>query len=76
MTSTAAGAIAIDSSVLASVAYDTRTSVLCLEFRSGAIYRYFDVPPILFQALLAADSKGTFFHRFLRGSFPYALLRS
>ena len=40
--------------------------MLPLEFRNGAIYRYFEVPAALYAALLAADSKGTFFNRQIR----------
>jgi len=56
-----AGPVAVDSSLLASAAYDVSESVLQLEFRDGAIYRYFDVPPPSTNDLLAADSKGSYF---------------
>jgi hypothetical protein len=32
-----------------------------VRFHSGKIYRYFDFPPDLYEELLAADSKGTYF---------------
>ena len=64
----------LDSTTLASAAYHPATRVLELEFRSGALYRYFSVPPSLYRDLLAADSKGRFFNRFIRDCFPYTLV--
>jgi hypothetical protein len=51
---------------LAFVSYDLGQRVLDLEFRRGAVYRYFDVPPSIHDAFLAADSKGRFFNRHIR----------
>jgi hypothetical protein len=47
----------------------TRGATLDLEFRSGAIYRYFAVPPAVFQGLIAAESKGAYFNRHVRNRF-------
>jgi hypothetical protein len=75
MTPTQSGPVAVDSSLLASAAYDVSESVLNLEFRDGAIYRYFAVPATVYDDLLAADSKGSYFNKQIRGRFPYTLLR-
>lgn len=65
----------VESSLLATVAYDGSESVLRLEFRDGAIYSYFAVPAAIYEALLAADSKGSYFNRQIRGRFRYVLTR-
>jgi hypothetical protein len=62
----------ITSSSLASVGYDLRQAVLEVEFRSGAVYRYYEVPKRLFQDLLAAPSKGAFLNQRIRDRFRYA----
>ena len=62
--------VPIDSTVLASAQYDVTESILRLEFRSGAIYLYFNVPASIYQDLLAANSKGSFFSRHIRPVFP------
>ena len=67
--------IPVDSSLLASVAYDATAAVLQLELRSGSNYRYFGVPRTTYEALLAADSKGTYFNGFIRERFSYALVK-
>lgn len=60
----------VRSSLLSSIGYSIDTT-LELEFRSGAIYRYFEVPQAVFEALIAAESKGAFFNRNVRSRFRY-----
>lgn len=62
---------AVASTTLAAVAYDDAREVLQLEFRSRAVYRYFGVPGQVYEALLAAPSKGRYFNREIRGHFPH-----
>ena len=68
--------VAVDSSLLATVAYEGGQKMLQLEFRTGAIYRYFDVAAAVHQGLLAADSKGSYFNCEIRDKYPYVLVRS
>ena len=63
---------AVESTTLAVVAYDDAHEILQLEFRSRASYRYFGVPAPVYEALLAAPSKGKYFNRAIRGNFPYS----
>ena len=57
-------------STILSVAY--QSGVLEIRFRSGQLYRYFNVPEAAFQELLQASSKGRYFHRHIRNVYPYA----
>ena len=59
----------LDSTVLASAGYDAKARVLEIEFHSGAIYRYLEVPVEIFRRLLAAESKGRFFGAAIRDKF-------
>ena len=54
--------IYVDSSNLDSVGYDESKSLLVIEFKSGSIYEYYDVPSYVFDELLSASSKGSFAH--------------
>lgn len=63
-------ATTVESTTLATVAYDAPRQLLWLEFRSHARYCYFGVPAAVHQGLLAAPSKGTYFNRNIRGRFP------
>jgi hypothetical protein len=65
--------IPVHSSLLASIGYSVYAT-LDLQFRSGALYRYFTIPRTLFDALIAAESKGAFFNRNIRDRFPYKRL--
>jgi len=47
--------------VLQSVGYDESLLILEIEFHNGNIYRYFDVPVGVREALLSARSKGHYF---------------
>jgi len=55
------------SSVLASVGYDPDNATLELEFQSGWVYAYFNIPPATHKALMSSESKGHYFCRFIRG---------
>ena len=70
MTQTQGVPIALHSSVLAAAAYAT-DGTLQLQFRNGTIYLYFAIPPAVFQDLIAASSKGTYFNRNIRNRFRH-----
>jgi len=61
---------AVESTTLATVAYDEARELLQLEFCSRAVCLYFGVPPTVHQALVSAPSKGRYFNQMIRGRFP------
>lgn len=61
----------VTSSAISSVGYDEGSSTLEVEFQSGAVYDYFDVPPRIYRALLKASSKGRFLSRRIRDRYPF-----
>ena len=61
----------MESSSIASVGYRRASKLLEIEFRSGAIYRYRDVPKKVFTAFSASQSKGHFFSAEIRGKYTY-----
>ena len=63
--------VTVESTTLATVAYDEGRELLQLEFCSRAVYLYFGVPAAVHQALLAAPSKGRYFNQTIRGRFSY-----
>ncbi len=62
----------IDSSAIASVGYSPDREELEVEFTSGNVYQYFDVPREVYEDLLQARSKGRFFGSFIRGQYDSA----
>ena len=61
---------AVESSTLATIAYDRTRALLQLEFNSRALYQYLGVPAAVHEALLRASSKGSYFNQAIRGKFP------
>ena len=45
-------------------------ATLDLEFRSGAVHRYFTVPRAIVEGLRAAESRGAYFNRHIKDRFP------
>jgi hypothetical protein len=62
---------AVESTTLATVAFDEAQALLELEFRSQEVYQYFGVPAAVHEALLAAPSKGGYFNQAIRPWFQY-----
>ena len=63
--------IQLPSRSLAWAQYHPRRRWLDIEFRTGKLYRYFNVPLRCYQQLLASESKGRYFNANIRNSFPY-----
>jgi len=75
MTQPALNFLPVNSTLIAGVGYEANSTLLHLEFRDGSLYRCFRVPVEIYEGLLAAESKGVYFNRRIRGSFRHALLR-
>ena len=58
--------IPVDSSNITSIGYDEETTILEIEFKSGSIYAYYDVPFSLYVQLMNAPSKGKFFNTHIK----------
>ena len=52
--------------------YDPPQAILEVSFRSGASYRYLDVPPEVYDQFLLAESKGRYFNTYIRNRYAYA----
>lgn len=64
----------VRSSNLRSVGYDQLTQTLEVEFKGGRVYEYYNVPSGIFQALMRAESHGTYFCKNIQFSFKYRQL--
>ena len=60
----------VESTLLASIAYDPDRTLLELEFCDGARYHFFEVPAPCFRQLVEAPSKGAYFNHHIRPHFP------
>lgn len=66
----------VKSSVIASVGYDPEAEVLEVQFHSRRTYRYFGVPPRVYQELLEADSIGGYFNTVIKPNYEAREVRS
>ena len=54
--------ISVRSSVISAIDYDSELLILFIKFKSGSLYKYYRVPESVFNGLLNARSKGTYFN--------------
>ena len=62
----------VASSNIASIGYDAGTETLDVEFLSGAIYQYYNVPQNMYDQLIQAGSKGRFLNTYIKNAYPYS----
>lgn len=61
----------VSSSNIRSIGYDSQSAALEVEFTSGDIYQYFNVPEHLYRGLMGASSKGQFLNENIKYSYRY-----
>lgn len=61
----------VNSSNIQSIGYDALSAVLEVEFTSGDVYQYFNVPEYLYQQFLHASSHGQFLADNIRYNYRY-----
>ena len=61
----------VDSSSIAAIGYNAAERALWVQFVSGRIYRYDDVPKAVYEAFLRAESKGRYFNGAIRDRYAF-----
>lgn len=61
----------IESSAVRTMGYDPESSTLEVEFSSGDVYRYYSVAVADVEALILADSKGTFINQVIKAKYRF-----
>jgi hypothetical protein len=61
----------LQSQAVLSAGYDPATRELEIEYRTGRIYRYREVPHGVFEFLLRTPSKGGYVNRMIHGRYVY-----
>jgi KTSC domain len=54
-----------------SVGYQRRHKILEIEFQSGAVYQYVDVPARVYEEFWKAESKGQYFNCEIRDTYAF-----
>jgi hypothetical protein len=60
----------VQSTNITAIGYDADAKKLGVKFSSGKKWHYSDVPQSRFDDLMAADSKGSYFAREIKGKYP------
>lgn len=60
----------VNSSSIKTVGYSPETATLEVEFSSGGLYSYANVPQEVYDRFLTSDSKGHFFQADIRACYP------
>ncbi len=63
--------ITVESSNIASIGYDEDSRTLEIQFHSGAVYQYFDIPIAVYDDLMVAPSKGQYLAQQIKGQYRY-----
>ena len=74
MNHTCTGSTPVHSSSIAAVGYAAAHELLEIEFHSGAVYRYFNVPPAAYRDLVEAQSIGRHFVHRIRPRYRHLRL--
>jgi hypothetical protein len=53
------------------VGYQSKGQILEIEFQSGAVYQYLDVPKAVHEGLWRAESKGRYFNEEIRDAYAF-----
>lgn len=65
----------VTSSNLAAVGYDPDSNQLFIQFLNGSMYMYSGVPQEVYDGIMSAGSKGSFFHHNIKtAGYPYQKL--
>jgi hypothetical protein len=65
----------VESSMIRSVGYDPLMSILEIEFTSSHVYQYGEISEETYRELLAADSKGQYFHAYILDQYPHVRVK-
>jgi hypothetical protein len=59
----------VESSMITSFGFDQSISILEVEFKSGAVWQYFNVPENIYYEMKSASSCGKFFNANIKGQY-------
>jgi len=62
----------VHSSMIASLGYETNNSTLEIEFNSGTVWQYYDVPESIYYDMINSSSPGKFFRVNIKGQYAEA----
>lgn len=65
----------VQSSNVRSVGYGEESMTLEVEFHSGGLYQYFNVPESVYSGLMNAETNGSYLNDHIKGNFQCMKIR-
>lgn len=62
----------VASSTIVAIGYDEAAETLEVEFKTGAIYQYYNVSLGIYEQLMQSSSKGQFLAYQIKNAYPYS----
>lgn len=67
--------VSVSSRDIGSIGYESNLKTLEIQFVSGGIYEYYNVPKIVYRSLMNASSHGSYFHQYIKNNYSYKRIR-
>jgi hypothetical protein len=64
--------VPVTSATLTAIGYEEQSQTLRVEFTSGAVYEYYDVPAVIHEELMSAASIGRYLGSNIKGQYRYS----
>lgn len=64
----------VTSTDIRAIGYDADSQTLEIEFNSGGVYQYSGVSSGEYDSILASDSKGKYFHAYIKNRYAFVKL--
>ncbi|WP_027633369.1 KTSC domain-containing protein [Clostridium hydrogeniformans] len=61
----------VSSSNIYSIGYDSYSKTLEVQFHTGSIYQYYNVPQSVYSGIMSASSHGSYLHNYVKGVYQY-----
>lgn len=68
--------ILVESSNINKISFDLSTQDLIINFKPNNTYKYKNIPYYIWEGLIESESKGKFFHKFIKEKFEYEKLKN
>jgi hypothetical protein len=65
----------VSSSNIRSIGYESESLMLEIEFNTGSIYQYYDVPVSIHDSLMVASSHGSYFSRHIKDRYRWRKMK-
>jgi len=67
--------VRVSSSNIYSIGYELSSNTLEVQFLTGSVYQYYNVPSSVHSNLMSASSHGTYLAAYIKGAYRYKQIR-